>query len=83
MEFQSSSRLVAIMLLSKTCIVDYVLQDTICTPSLGMDTTCGSFALKGAKALKDAAVVDLLIKAGMIVIAKTNLTVRLYMCKIP
>ncbi len=49
----------------------------MCTPSLGMETTCGSFALNGAKALKDAAVVDLLIKAGMIVIAKTNLTVRL------
>ena len=40
-----------------------------------MDTTCGSFALQGAKAKKNAAVVDLLIKAGMIIIAKTNLTV--------
>ena len=40
-----------------------------------MDTTCGSFALTGAKAKKNAAVVDLLIKAGMIIIAKTNLTV--------
>ena len=45
-----------------------------------METTCGSFALHGAKALKDAAVVDLLIKAGMIVIAKINLTVRLSIC---
>lgn len=77
MEFQSLLRLVALALLSERVIVDHLLQDTICTPSLGMDTTCGSFALKGAKALKDAAVVDLLIKAGMIVIAKTNLTVRL------
>lgn len=40
-----------------------------------MDTTCGSFALKGARVLKNAAVVDLLIQAGMIIIAKTNLSV--------
>ena len=74
MESQSLLRFVA-LLLSEKLIADCSLQDTICTPSLGMETTCGSFALQVAKAIKDAAVVDLLIKAGMIVIAKTNLTV--------
>ena len=43
-----------------------------------MDITCGSFALRGAKAKKNAVVVDLLIEAGMIIIAKTNLTVRFH-----
>ena len=42
-----------------------------------MDTTCGSFALKGAKASKNAATVDLLVEAGMIIIAKTNLSVSI------
>ena len=55
--------------------VDAALQDTLCTPSLNMETTCGSFALKGATAEKNAAVADLLIEAGMIIIAKTNLSV--------
>ncbi len=40
-----------------------------------MDTTCGSYALKRAKACKDAAIVEMLEKAGMIIIAKTNLSV--------
>ena len=75
MEFQSSLRHEALILLSGKFLVDCSLQDTMCTPSLDMDTTCGSFALKGAKAKNNAVVVDLLIKAGMIIIAKTNLTV--------
>ena len=57
-----------------------------------MDTTCDSFALKGAKPRKNAAVVDLmnrqhfgtgfadhnhkLQKAGIIIIAKTSLSVH-------
>lgn len=41
-----------------------------------METTCGSFALKGQNASKDAVAVELLMKAGMIIIAKTNLSVR-------
>ena len=45
-----------------------------------MDTTCGSFALQGAKAKKNAVVVDLLMKADMIIIAKTNLTVSFRLC---
>lgn len=45
------------------------------TGTLDMDTTAGSFALKGAKAARNAAVVDLLLHAGMIVVAKANLSV--------
>lgn len=41
-----------------------------------MDTTCGSYALKGAISLKDALVIEMLKKAGIIVIAKTNLSIR-------
>ncbi|KAI9727711.1 MAG: hypothetical protein M1828_005939 [Chrysothrix sp. TS-e1954] len=54
--------------------IPIIVKDTICTPSLHMETTCGSFALKGAKASKDARVIDLLVAAGMIVLAKTNLS---------
>lgn len=49
-----------------------IVQDILCTPSLGNDSTCGSFALKGAKAKKIAAVLDALLQAGMIVLVKTN-----------
>jgi len=38
-----------------------------------MDTTCGSYALKGAKACKDAAIAEMLEKAGMIIIAKKSI----------
>ncbi|KAJ4857833.1 amidase domain-containing protein [Trichoderma breve] len=42
-------------------------------PSLGMDTTCGSYALVGATA-PNAPIVDRLLKAGMIIIAEANLS---------
>ncbi|KAL8854605.1 MAG: hypothetical protein Q9221_000640 [Calogaya cf. arnoldii] len=54
--------------------IPIIVKDTLCSPDLGLDTTCGSFALKGAKAKKDAAVLDALLRAGMIILAKTNLS---------
>jgi hypothetical protein len=42
-----------------------------------METTSGSFALKGLTANKDATIVDLLRKAGLIIIGKSNLSVCL------
>ena len=50
-------------------------QDTINTPSLGLETTCGTLALKGAKAREDAAIIKRAIEAGLIILGKTNLTV--------
>ncbi|KAK5654732.1 hypothetical protein OQA88_7057 [Cercophora sp. LCS_1] len=50
-------------------------QDVFITASdLGMGTTAGSRALVGAKASKNAAIVQKLIDAGMIILGKTNLT---------
>jgi Asp-tRNA(Asn)/Glu-tRNA(Gln) amidotransferase A subunit family amidase len=40
-----------------------------------MDTTCGSLALKGQIATMDAGAVEQLKRAGMIVIAKANMSV--------
>ncbi|KAF2257469.1 amidase signature enzyme [Trematosphaeria pertusa] len=49
-------------------------QDAIAThPDLGIPTTVGSFALVTSKPAKNAAVVDELIKNGLIILAKTNL----------
>jgi len=42
-----------------------------------MDTTCGSYALKGAKAREDAQTIKDFLKAGMIILAKTNPSVSL------
>lgn len=57
--------------------IPLLVKDNIMTDaSLGMDTTCGSFALKGIKVKKNAAVVDLCLKAGMIILGKANLSVR-------
>jgi Amidase len=53
-----------------------LFQDTFCTPSLDIETTCGSFALKGARVQEDATVIKQLLNAGMIVLGKTNPTVR-------
>lgn len=41
-----------------------------------METTCGSFALKGLHAKQDAGVVKQLVQAGFIIIAKANLSVN-------
>lgn len=55
--------------------VPIIIKDSILTDSdLGMDTTCGSFALVGAKA-KNAPVVNAILKAGMIILGKANLSV--------
>ncbi|KAK2783760.1 hypothetical protein FQN52_009504 [Onygenales sp. PD_12] len=43
-------------------------------PELGMGTTCGSGALRGAKPKRNSAIVDLLIRSGAIVIGKANLS---------
>jgi hypothetical protein len=51
------------------------LQDTYNTPSLGLDTTCGTLALKGAVAREDAAIVKRAIEVGLIILGKTNPTV--------
>ncbi|MCJ1249865.1 hypothetical protein MMC30_007091 [Trapelia coarctata] len=54
--------------------IPIILKDSIRTDSqLGMDTTCGSFALVGGKA-KNAPIVNAILKAGMIIIGKANLS---------
>lgn len=58
--------------------IPIVIKDNIMTDSsLGMDTTCGSYALVGAKA-KNAPIVSRLVKAGVIILAKANLSVSVY-----
>lgn len=55
--------------------VPIVLKDNIMTdPRLGMDTTVGSYAFVGAKPKKNATIVDRLIRKGMIIIGKANMT---------
>jgi amidase len=55
--------------------IPIIVKDNIMTDwRLGMDTTCGSFALRGAKA-PNAPVVEKILAAGMIIIAKANLSV--------
>ena len=57
--------------------IPLLIKDNIMTESsLGMDTTCGSFALKGVQVKKNARVVDLYLEAGMIILGKANLSVR-------
>jgi amidase len=51
-------------------------QDTYSTPTLGMPTTCGSFALAQGRAKSNAKIVDVLLAAGMVVIGKANMSVR-------
>jgi amidase len=46
-------------------------------PDLGLPTTAGSWAFVGAKPKKNAALVENLIQAGLIILGKANLTVRL------
>ncbi|KAF4436967.1 hypothetical protein F53441_13149 [Fusarium austroafricanum] len=52
---------------------DYIY-DFYLTPSFGMDTTCGSYALKGLKATEDAAIATMLRDAGCIIIGLNNLS---------
>ncbi|KAH8601749.1 amidase signature domain-containing protein [Bisporella sp. PMI_857] len=51
------------------------VKDNICTDkSLGMDTTCGAFALVGAEPKGNAPIIERLIDAGLIIIGKANLS---------
>ncbi|CAN9150550.1 unnamed protein product [Alternaria alternata] len=55
--------------------IPIVLKDNIMTDEkLGMDTTVGSYAFVGCIPKKSATIVQRLIKRGMIVIGKSNLT---------
>ncbi|KAJ5094629.1 amidase-like protein [Penicillium angulare] len=55
--------------------IPIVLKDAILTdPSLGMPTTVGSMVFSTLKAQRNASLVDKLIDAGMIILAKTNMT---------
>ncbi|KAJ8130466.1 hypothetical protein O1611_g3163 [Lasiodiplodia mahajangana] len=55
--------------------IPILVKDNIMTESsLGMDTTCGSFALKGAKVVANADVVEYILAAGMIILGKANLS---------
>ncbi|KAJ8133542.1 hypothetical protein O1611_g75 [Lasiodiplodia mahajangana] len=44
-------------------------------PSFGMETTCGSYALKGLEATEDAAIATSLRDAGYIIIGLSNLSI--------
>lgn len=57
--------------------VPIILKD-ICT-TLDMPSTCGSYAFKQGKAKVDAPLVGTLNDAGMIIIAKANLSVGLFL----
>ncbi|KAJ4263557.1 hypothetical protein NW762_006376 [Fusarium torreyae] len=50
------------------------VRDFYLTPSFGMETTCGSYALKGLKASEDAAIATMLRDAGCIIIGLNNLS---------
>ncbi|KAK5062767.1 hypothetical protein LTR84_004842 [Exophiala bonariae] len=55
--------------------IPILVKDNIVTDSaLGMDTTSGSFAFRGVKTKKNSPVVDRLVKAGLIIIGKANLS---------
>ncbi|KAJ5609522.1 hypothetical protein N7528_010089 [Penicillium herquei] len=55
--------------------IPILLKDNIMTgASMQMDTTCGAYAFLGAKAKKNAPIVDMVLDAGMIIIGRTNLS---------
>lgn len=55
--------------------IPIVVKDNIMTDiRLGMDTTVGSYAFVGARPEKNATIVDRLIRKGMIIIGKSNMT---------
>jgi len=55
--------------------IPVLIKDNIHThPSLGLGTTCGSFALMHAKVKKNAPLVDQIIEAGAIILGKANLS---------
>ncbi|ORY10754.1 amidase signature domain-containing protein [Clohesyomyces aquaticus] len=55
--------------------IPIVVKDNIMTDaSLGMDTTVGSYAFVGCTPKKNATIVDRLIRRGLIILGKSNLT---------
>ncbi|KAJ5725664.1 amidase signature enzyme, partial [Penicillium malachiteum] len=55
--------------------IPIILKDSFVTASeLGMSTTVGSYAFVGAKALKNGAITQRLIDAGLIILGKGNMT---------
>ncbi|RMD44482.1 hypothetical protein DV735_g655, partial [Chaetothyriales sp. CBS 134920] len=54
--------------------IPVIVKDVYNTPSLGMDTTCGSLALNDRKAKGDATIVTKMLQQGMIIIGKANLS---------
>jgi len=55
--------------------IPIIIKDNIAThPSLGMKTTAGSLALLDSRPRQNARVVDKLIKAGLIILGKANLS---------
>ncbi|KAE8380867.1 amidase signature enzyme [Aspergillus bertholletiae] len=55
--------------------IPIVLKDSFVTASeLGMSTTAGSYAFLGAKALKNGAITQRLIDAGLVILGKANMT---------
>ena len=56
--------------------IPVILKDNIMTEaSLGIDTTCGTLALKGVRVKTNAPIVDLLLDAGLLILGKSNLSV--------
>ncbi|CAF1539456.1 unnamed protein product, partial [Didymodactylos carnosus] len=53
--------------------IPILVKDNIATYGK-MNTTAGSFALLGSKVPRDATIIDLLIRAGAIILGKTNLS---------
>ncbi|KAK3379119.1 amidase signature domain-containing protein [Lasiosphaeria ovina] len=54
--------------------IPIVVKDNISTPSAGLPTTCGSYALVGATATKDSTIAQRLAKAGALIIGKANMS---------
>ncbi|KAK0642923.1 amidase signature domain-containing protein [Cercophora newfieldiana] len=54
--------------------IPIVIKDNICTPSAGLPTTCGSYALVGATATQDSTIAQRLAKAGALIIGKANMS---------
>ncbi|KAI1121608.1 amidase signature domain-containing protein [Nemania abortiva] len=54
--------------------IPITIKDFFLSPSFGMETTCGSFALKGLNAKEDAAIATALKDAGCIIIGLANLS---------
>jgi amidase len=54
--------------------IPVLIKDNIDTPSLEVATTSGCYSLLSTKARQDAELVQRLLKAGVIIVAKANLS---------